>query len=69
MIPRLPAWYQVMIGCIKTGVVAMPGTNLLQPKDIAYRINKSQAKLAIVTADATDKIEEPFAPTARASSI
>jgi acetyl-CoA synthetase len=57
MIPRLPAWYQVMIGCIKTGVVAMPGTNLLQPKDIAYRINKSQAKLAIVTADATDKIE------------
>ncbi|MCZ6454595.1 MAG: AMP-binding protein, partial [Alphaproteobacteria bacterium] len=32
MIPRLPAWYQVMIGCIKTGVVAMPGTNLLMPK-------------------------------------
>ena len=57
MIPRLPAWYQVMIGCIKTGVVAMPGTNLLQPKDIAYRINKAQARLAIVTADATDKIE------------
>jgi acetyl-CoA synthetase len=58
MIPRMPAWYQVMIGCIKTGVVAMPGTNLLQPRDIEYRINKSWAKLAIVTADATDKIEE-----------
>ena len=36
MIPRVPAWYQVMIGCIKTGVVAMPGTNLLTPKDIVF---------------------------------
>ena len=34
-----------MIGCIKTGVVAMPGTNLLMPKDIEYRINKSQANM------------------------
>ncbi|MCZ6510642.1 MAG: acyl--CoA ligase [Alphaproteobacteria bacterium] len=58
MIPRLPAWYQVMIGCIKTGVVAMPGTNLLMPKDIEYRINKSKAKLAIVTAEAAGKIED-----------
>ncbi len=57
MIPRIPAWYEVMIGCVKTGVVAMPGTNLLMPKDIEYRINKAQAKLAIVTADAADKIE------------
>ncbi len=58
MIPRVPAWYQIMIGCIKTGVVAMPGTNLLTPKDIEYRINKSEAKLAIVTSDALSKIEE-----------
>ena len=29
MIPRLPAWYEIMIGCGKAGVVAMPGTNLL----------------------------------------
>ena len=57
MIPRIPAWYEVMIGCIKTGVVAMPGTNLLMPKDIEYRINKSKATLAIVTADAADKVE------------
>ena len=57
MIPRIPAWYEVMIGCIKTGVVAMPGTNLLMPKDIECRINKSKATLAIVTADAADKVE------------
>ncbi len=56
--PRIPAWYQILIGCIKTGVVAMPGTNLLTAKDIQYRINKSRAKLAIVTEEHAHKIEE-----------
>jgi acetyl-CoA synthetase len=57
MIPRIPAWYETLIGCIKSGVVAMPGTNLLQPKDIEYRLNKSRAKFAIVTADHAAKID------------
>jgi len=57
MIPRIPAWYEAMIGCIKLGVIAMPGTNLLQPKDIEYRINKAGATIAIVTADHAEKIE------------
>ena len=58
MIPRLPAWYEIMIGCAKSGVVAMPGTNLLTPKDIEYRVQKSEAKLAIVTADNAAKVDE-----------
>jgi acyl-coenzyme A synthetase/AMP-(fatty) acid ligase len=57
MIPRIPAWYEATIGCIKAGVVAMPGTNLLMPKDIEYRINKSRATTAIVTAEHAEKIE------------
>ena len=61
MIPRIPAWYQVMIGCIKTGVIAMPGTNLLTSKDIEYRINKSHAKLAIVTSESAEKIDNILA--------
>ena len=58
MIPRLPAWYQVMIGCCKASVVAMPGTNLLTAKDIEYRINKAKARIAIVTIDGADKVDE-----------
>lgn len=58
MIPRLPAWYEVMIACIKAGVVAMPGTNLLTAKDIAYRVNRSGARFAIVTADGAEKVDE-----------
>ena len=26
IMPRIPAWYEVVIGCIKAGIVAMPGT-------------------------------------------
>jgi acetyl-CoA synthetase len=58
IIPRIPAWYHVTIGCIKAGVVAMPGTNLLTAKDIEYRLNKSRAKLAIVTQEHAQKVED-----------
>jgi len=57
MIPRIPAFYEVVIGAIKAGVVAMPGTNLLQGKDIAYRIRRAEARLAIVTAAHAEKVE------------
>ena len=43
MIARIPAWYDVLIGCAKAGVVAMPATNLLTPKDIEYRVNAARA--------------------------
>ena len=57
MIPRIVEWYQVLLGCTKTGVVAMPGTNLLTSKDIEYRINRAGARLAIVTAEHAEKVE------------
>ncbi len=57
MIPRIPAWYHTLFGCMKAGVVAMPGTNLLTAKDIEYRVNRSRAKLAIVTAEHAAKVE------------
>ena len=58
MIPRIVEWYQVLLGCTKTGVVAMPGTNLLTAKDIEYRINRADARLAIVTAEHAEKVEQ-----------
>ncbi|PCI67788.1 MAG: acyl-CoA synthetase [Piscirickettsiaceae bacterium] len=57
MIPRIGEWYSVMIGCCKLGVVTMPGTNLLTSKDIEYRINRSKASMAIVTANNADKVD------------
>lgn len=57
VIGRVPQWYDVMIGAIKAGVVAMPGTNLLTAKDLAYRINHASARAAIVTPEHVDKVE------------
>jgi acetyl-CoA synthetase len=57
MIPRQPAWYHVLLGCMKVGVVAMPGTNLLTAKDIEYRVNRSGAKIAIVTEEHVEKVD------------
>jgi acetyl-CoA synthetase len=57
MIPRIGEWYSVMVGCCKLGVVTMPGTNLLTSKDIEYRINRSKASMAIVTANNADKVD------------
>lgn len=58
VIGRIPEWYGVMFGCMKLGVVSMPGTNLLTAKDIAYRIGQSGAKAVIVAAEHCEKVEE-----------
>ncbi len=57
VIGRIPEWYGVLFGCMKLGVVSMPGTNLLTAKDIAYRIQQSGAKAVIVTAEHTEKVD------------
>ena len=58
MLPRIPEWYFTMIGCCKSGVVSMPGTAMLSAKDIEYRINRSKAKLIIVTSENAIKVDE-----------
>ena len=55
---RIPAWFETLIGCMKVGVVAMPGTTLLTAKDIRYRINKARARFVVVSSDHADKVEE-----------
>ncbi len=54
---RIPEWYDALFGCIKAGVVAMPGTTLLTAKDIAYRINHSKASTVIVSPEHCEKVD------------
>ena len=58
VLPRIPAFYEVVIGTIKMGVISMPGTMLLTAKDLEYRINRAKAKLVIVTEEHAGRIEE-----------
>jgi acetyl-CoA synthetase len=63
MLPRIPAWYAAMLGVIRIGAIAMPGTNQLTSKDIAYRIRSAGAVAAITDSGGQakiDAIEEPL---------
>ena len=58
MLPRIPEWYVVMLGLMKLGALPMPGTTLLTPKDIEYRINTAEAVMAITDEENSDKVDE-----------
>jgi acyl-coenzyme A synthetase/AMP-(fatty) acid ligase len=67
MLPRVPQWYAVLLGCWKLGAVPMPGTVLLTPRDIAYRIGVSEAVAAVTEGDGAVKVDEaaPECPSLR----
>ncbi|XP_045141938.1 acyl-coenzyme A synthetase ACSM1, mitochondrial [Echinops telfairi] len=49
ILPRVPEWWLVTAGCIRTGIIFMPGTTQMTAKDILYRLQKSQAKGIVTT--------------------
>lgn len=54
---RVPDWHVALFACMKAGLVAAPGTPLLTPKDIAYRIAAAGARAVIVTPEQCAKVE------------
>jgi acyl-coenzyme A synthetase/AMP-(fatty) acid ligase len=57
MLPRVPAWYEAMLGAVRIGAVVMPGTNQLTARDIAYRVKAAGAVAAITSVDGAAKID------------
>ena len=57
MLPRVVEWWEIVLGCIRGQFVSVPGTTLLTPKDIAYRINIAGVKIAITDEDNLDKLQ------------
>ncbi len=55
---RTPEWWESMIGMIKAGIVAVPGTTQLTQKDIKYRLETSNVKCVISDADNAPKFDE-----------
>ena len=58
MLPWLPQWYIAMIGMIKLGVIPIPSTTLLTPRDIRYRVNESEAVGIVTDIPDAPKVEE-----------
>jgi acetyl-CoA synthetase len=57
MLPRIPAWYAVMLGAIRIGAVPMPGPTLLTSRDIAYRLERADTVVAVTDAAGADKVD------------
>jgi acetyl-CoA synthetase/medium-chain acyl-CoA synthetase len=55
---RVPEWWQTMLACLRIGAVAMPGTVMLTPKDIAYRITLSEPVAVVTEAQYTSRFDE-----------
>jgi len=60
MLPRIPQWQIVMIGCNKVGAIPIPCVTMLREKDLAYRAKHSGAKVAVTTAAHTHKFSNEF---------
>ena len=55
---RVPEWWEVLLGCLKAGAVAVPGTVLLTPKDIQYRTNLAEGVAYVTDADGAAKVDQ-----------
>ncbi|MDX9715293.1 MAG: AMP-binding protein [Dissulfurispiraceae bacterium] len=58
MLPRIPEWYGIIVGCHKLGAVVIPSPGLLTPADIEYRLVKSKANVIITNVSNYLKVEE-----------
>jgi acyl-coenzyme A synthetase/AMP-(fatty) acid ligase len=58
MLPRLPEWWEAVLAIMKIGAISMPGTMLLTPKDVAYRIQSAEAAAVITDAEGAQKVEQ-----------
>ena len=57
-LPRVPAWWVVLLGCFKAGAVAVPGTVLLTPKDILYRTTLAEGVAYVCDEENAAKVDE-----------
>ena len=58
MVPRLNEAYVAYIGALKAGLVVIPSSEMLRAKDIAYRLNHSDAKAVIAYEPFMDQFED-----------
>lgn len=61
VLPRVPEWWLVTLGCMRAGLVFIPGTIQMRAKDILYRLQVSKAK-AIVAGDEVAQEVDTVAP-------
>uniref|UniRef100_H0V267 medium-chain acyl-CoA ligase n=1 Tax=Cavia porcellus TaxID=10141 RepID=H0V267_CAVPO len=57
VLPRIPEWWLVTLGCMRAGLVFMPGTIQLKSKDILYRLRMSKARAIVAGDDVAHEVD------------
>jgi acyl-coenzyme A synthetase/AMP-(fatty) acid ligase len=67
MLPRVPEWWETMLGLMKLGAIGIPCTTLLTPKDIQYRAEIAEAVALVTDQSGAEKMAQVWAlcPTIR----
>lgn len=58
MLPRIPEWYDVILGAMRIGAVVVPGPNQLTARDIAYRVRSAGVSVAITNASGAARVDQ-----------
>ncbi|MBW7947177.1 MAG: AMP-binding protein, partial [Sphingomonadaceae bacterium] len=57
LLARELEWWELMLGCLRLGAIASPGTVQLMPKDIAYRRAAASAVCVVAGTDVADRVD------------
>jgi len=58
MLPRIPEWWESVLGLMKIGAIPIPCTTLLTPKDIQFRAEVAEAVAFITDAEGSHKFDQ-----------
>ncbi|GCE30395.1 acyl-CoA synthetase [Dictyobacter alpinus] len=58
MLPRLPEWWECILGLMKIGAIAIPCTTLLTPQDIQYRAEIAEVQGIIIDSEGMHKVDQ-----------
>ncbi len=56
MLHRVPEWWIAMLGLIRLGAVPVPGTLLLTPKEVEFRLRSCRASAVLTDTEGADKM-------------
>src|SRR3989449_364825 len=58
MLPRIPEWWETILGLMRLGAIPIPCTTLLTPKDIQFRSEVAEARAFITDQEGAHKFDQ-----------
>ncbi len=58
MLPRIPEWWESVLGLMKIGAIPIPSTTLLTPKDIQFRAEVAEVAAFITDSEGAEKFDQ-----------